>query len=129
MYLSETEFLKLTGVDPMANYKELEMRASAELDTVTRFHYQFNELGNDFKSNQFRRALATQILFFDESETTSSEAMNAKPDSVRIGNTTVSYNRSSTTSENNKRTSALSQDALNLLSGTGLLYRGVQYGY
>lgn len=128
MYLSQSEFIKLTGVDSVKNYEALEMRASAELDTLTRFYFQNNELGDDFISNQFKRALAMQILFFDEAGTTSSEQMNSQPDSVRIGNTTVSYNRTGTSSEVNKRSTAVSQDALNLLKGTGLLYRGGVYG-
>lgn len=128
MYVDEAEFKEITGREAPENYKELEMRASAELDSVTRFYFQFNELGEDFRSRQFKRAIITQIQFFEEVETTSSESLNNQPDSIRIGSTTVSYNRNSTSAETSKRSSAVSQDALNILKGTGLLYRGNVYG-
>lgn len=129
MYITDQEFKEFTGLDAPSNFKYLEMRASAELDTATRFYFQTNDFTGDFISEQFKKAMVVQVQFYMDMDTTSSEKMNAKPDSVRIGDTTVSYNRSGNATERSRRDTALSQDALNLLRGTGLLFRGgVQYG-
>lgn len=124
MYITEQEYKEMTGQEAPDNFRRLEMKAGAELDTVTRFYYVHNPLTDDFVGRQFKKAMVAQIDFFIEIGTTSSEQMNAQPDSVRIGSTTISYNRTGSGAEQAKRSSALSQDALNLLKGTGLLYRG-----
>lgn len=123
-YLTREEYKELTGAEAPNDFDKLELRAGAELESVTRFYYAHNPLLDDFVGRQFKKAIACQIDFYSEVGTTSSEKLNAKPDSVRIGNTTVSYNRTGSGAEQSKRSSALSQDALNLLRGTGLLYRG-----
>lgn len=128
MYITQEEYEDFTEKEAPENFKYLEEIASAELDSVTRFYFRFNELGNDFKSEQFKKALIFQIDFFVTNKAHSVEQLNNKPDSVRIGDTTVSYNRTGTGAESSKRDSALSKDALNALRGTGLLYRGVSYG-
>lgn len=128
MYITQEEYEDFTEKEAPKNFKYLEEIASAELDSVTRYYFRFNELGNDFKSEQFKKALIFQIDFFVTNKTHSVEQLNNKPDSVRIGDTTVSYNRTGTGAESSKRDSALSKDALNALRGTGLLYRGVSYG-
>lgn len=126
-YLTQTEYAEIMGVTAPSKFEELVKRAGNELDIITRFYFAHNPIGGDFKSNQFKKAVAYQIEFYVETETTMSESLNAQPDSVRVGNTTVSYNRTGTGAESSKRTSALSQDALNMLRGTGLLYRGASY--
>lgn len=125
VYITQEEYKELTGEDAPVNFKRLEMKARAELDSVTRFYYVRNPLNDDFVGNQFKLAMIAQIDFYVDSGTTSSEDMNNQPDSVRIGNTTVSYNRTGAGAEQSRRSSALSQDALNLLKATGLLYRGL----
>lgn len=125
VYITQEEYKELTGEDAPVNFKRLEMKARAELDSVTRFYYVRNPLNDDFVGNQFKLAMIAQIDFYVDSGTTSSEDMNNQPDSVRIGNTTVSYNRTGTGAEQSRRSSALSQDALNLIKATGLLYRGL----
>lgn len=128
-YITEEEFKEFTGEDAPDNFKYLEMSARAELDTATRFHFRTNEFTDDYISQQFKQAMVVQIKFYMDKDTTSSEAMNDTPDSVRIGDTTVSYNRSGNATERSRRDTALSQDAVNLLRGTGLLYRGgIRYG-
>ncbi len=128
-YITKEEFKELTGTEAPKDFKFLELRARAELDTATRFYFRTNPFKNDYITEQFKMAMVVQIQFYIDMDTTSSEKMNDKPDSVRIGDTTVSYNRSSNSTESNRRDAALSQDAVNLLRGTGLLYRGgIQYG-
>ena len=124
VYVTQEEYKELTGQDAPDNFQWLETKAGAELDSVTRFYYAHNPLENDFRGKQFKKAMIAQIEFYVATGTTSSEVLNSQPDSVRIGNTTISYNRTGTGAEQAKRSTALSQDALNLLRGTGLLYRG-----
>lgn len=127
MYITQEEYEEFTGKDAPKNFKYLLEIASAELDSVTRFYFKHNELTNDLKSMQFKKALIFQVDFFITNKAHSVEQLNSKPDSVRIGDTTVSYNRTGTGAESSKRDTALSKDALNALRGTGLLYRGVGY--
>lgn len=123
-YLTEQKYTELTGNEAPDNYRFLEMRARAELDTVTRFYFRQHEFSDDFISEQFKQAMAVQVQFFIDMDSMSSEELNNRPDSVRIGDTTVSYNRSGNATEATRRDTAVSQDAINLLRGTGLLYRG-----
>ncbi len=125
MYITPEEYTEFTGKKAPSNFKYLVEIASAELDAVTRFYFRFNELADDLKSVQFKKALIFQVDFMIENKITSVEQLNSKPDSVRIGDTTVSYNRTGTSAESSKRDSILSKDALNALRGTNLLYRGV----
>lgn len=127
MYLSAEKYTELTGKQTNDFYKTYEMRASAELDVITRFYYQFNELKDDFKGNQFLKAIAIQIDFMTKNNGETVEDMNNKPDSVRIGDSTVTYNRTGTNTESSRRYTAVSQDAMNLLAPTGLLYRGAYH--
>lgn len=127
MYITQSEYTEFTGETAPENFKFLEEIASAELDSVTRFYFRFNELADDLKSTQFKKALMFQINFYVQTGFSSVEEMNNQPDSVRMGDTTVSYNRTGTGAESNKRDTALSKDALNALRGTGLLYRGVGF--
>lgn len=126
-YITNSDFRRITGEQEPDNFEFLELRASNELDAATNHYFQYNELKDDFVGRKFKTALALQILFFMEAGTASSEKMNDKPDSVRIGQTTVSYNRTGSGAESSRRQNALSQDALNTLKGTGLLYRGVRH--
>lgn len=127
MYITSDDYQQLTGKEAPENFKHLEMMASAELNSVTRFYFEFNELADDLKSKQFKKAMAIQISFLASNEMMTVEELNNQPDSVRMGDTTVTYNRTGTGAEVRKRHSALSGDALNALRGTGLLYRGVRH--
>lgn len=128
-YLTAEEYKEITGNDVPDNFGVLLSRASAELDSVTRFFYVNNSLDDDYvtRKRAFKRAVALQIEFMADKPTPTVEALNAQPDSVTIGDTTIAYNRSVGSAETQKRTSAVSEDALNALSFTGLLYRGVHY--
>lgn len=123
-YITKQEYEDYAGKAP-DNFKQLLVRASAELDSITRFFFKKNELDDSFVSQQFKYALMEQIKFYDDFGATSAEKLNSQPDSVRIGDTTVSYNRGVSGSNTKQRNSIVSRDALNMLSGTGLLYRGL----
>ena len=124
-YLNTDEFIQLSGViETPDNIEYLIKRASAELDALTRFYYVHKELTDDWVSNQFKLALVEQVLFYVSMGATSVEEMNNQPDSVRIGDTTVTQNRTITNGNSNVRQTSISKDATNLLMPTGLLYRG-----
>lgn len=128
MYITSEDYKEFTGVTELPeSFTLLVNLAGAELDTVTRFYYQFNELADDFKSRQFKKALILQIMFFDDHGITTVEELNNKATSVRLGDMTVQYGRQGNRVSESERASALSKDALNALRGTGLLYRGVSY--
>lgn len=128
-YLTETEYQEMTGREVPENFAFLEERASAELDSVTRFFYQFHDLESDipFRKKQFKRAMMVQIKFFVDRGMTTAEELNAEPDSIKVGATTVTRNRTRLGQTQEARTSVISLDALNMLAGTGLLYRGSSY--
>lgn len=122
--LTELEYLEFIGDAAPDKFNALVKQAVAELNPVTRFFYEFNPLDDDFKGRQFKHALAMQVKFYVDAKTTSSDVFNNKPDTVSIGDTTINYNRTISGAKTDRRTSMVSQDALNLLRGTGLLYRG-----
>lgn len=122
--LTEQEYTDLTGEDTPVKFNALVKQAVAELNPVTRFFYEFNELEDDFRGRQFKHALALQVKFYVDAKTSSSDVYNNKPDTVSIGDTTINYNRTISGAKTDRRASMVSQDALNLLRGTGLLYRG-----
>lgn len=127
-YLSKEEYKELLGAEAPSNFDTLLAKASVVLDTETRRYYQFNDLEMDkvaLRKRAFKMAIAMQINFYVISEADTVEGMNNQPTSVRIGDTSVTYGNKSD-SKGNARMSAVSQDALNVLVGTGLLYRGAR---
>lgn len=108
--MDETEFDKLVK------------KAGDVIDGITRFFYQFNELEDDvkFRRNQFKKAVAAQIEYFNDIGATSSHEIN-NPLTVQIGRTQVG------TGANNQKekNKIVSRDAYMHLRGTGLLYRGL----
>ena len=125
-YLTEEDYIAFTGEEPSDKFDALLDRASAELDTLTRFFYRYNELGTNMRDEQFKRAVAYQIQFYEEMGTTSVESYNSTPDSVHIGDTTVTNRATMASAQGSQRDSMISKDALNVLKGTGLLYRGAR---
>ena len=128
-YLSKDEYKQFTGKDPDDNFNAMLDRASAELDVLTRFFYQYHELGDSIRDKQFKRAVAYQIELYDIIGATSVEELNNQPDSIRIGDTTVSQNSTIASTEATKRDNLISKDAINMLAFTGLLYRGSRGGH
>lgn len=108
--IDETEFDKLVK------------KAGDAIDGITRFFYQFNNLEDDmkFRRNQFKKAIAVQIEYFNDVGATSSHEIN-NPLTVQIGRTQVG------TGANNQKekNKLISSDAYMYLRGTGLLYRGL----
>lgn len=122
-YLTYAEYQDL-GFSEMdeTEFGKLVKKASDVIDGITRFFYQFNDIEDDveFRRNQFKKAVAAQIEYFNDVGATSSHEIN-NPLTVQIGRTQVS-----TGAANQKKTNTIvAEDVYMYLSGTGLLYRGI----
>lgn len=131
-YLAYEEFKTLSGKTE-SNFSQDDfsrwlIKASAVLDSVTRNFYQFNDLANDpisFRANRFKLALCSQICYFQEIGSDTYEGINKAPQSIGIGSTSIS-NGSRYGSKGQAESKNLEAEDLYIyLSGTGLLYRGV----
>lgn len=126
-YLSFREYKHLVDKDTELTEKEfrkLLRKASALLDIQTRRFYQRNDFESDIpiRREAFKLAIAYQIEYMNETEATTTFGMQ-EPDSWSIGRMSVSKNKGGASSAN--EAALLSGDAMMQLSGTGLLYRGV----
>lgn len=122
-YLTYAEYQDL-GFSEMdeTEFGKLVKKASDVIDGITRFFYQFNDIEDDveFRRNQFKKAVAAQIEYFNDVGATSSHEIN-NPLTVQIGRTQVGMG-----ANNQKEANTLvSSDAYTYLKGTGLLYRGL----
>jgi len=108
-----------------AEFNKLLPKASDVIDSVTRSFYKFNDMDSDvpFRRKQFKKAVAAQIQYFYDMGGTSSHELEVA-ETVTIGRTTVSSTRSSSSNEA-KKSSTISDDALMYLRDAGFLYSGV----
>lgn len=108
------------------DFDRLVIRASDILDNQTRHFYKFNDLETDikFRKNQFKKAIATQVEYMAMLGSVSTAGMN-NPVSWSLDGISVS-NGNSKLSDDGTAIPLVSEDALALLSDTGLLYRGVK---
>lgn len=132
--LTYDEFTKMGFKLDFIKFEELLPFAEIQLNIKVRRYYEFHDLESDleFRKKAYKRAIAFQILYMDKQGVSTADDVANKPTAVSqsIGSTSVSksfgYNSSSGGS-NNAETSAVSLEALNQLSGTGLLSRGIYY--
>ncbi|MBC9702357.1 MAG: hypothetical protein H9W83_07440 [Leuconostoc sp.] len=129
-YIDFEEFKDLTGkeddFEPI--FKKYLTKASAALDNITNRFYQFNEIKDDpngFRVKQFKLALCSQIIYFDEVGADTYESINNAPQSFSAGRTSISNASRYNPSGENESKSLVSEDIYIYLEGTGLLYRGV----
>ncbi|MEB4605523.1 hypothetical protein OS140_03075 [Enterococcus sp. E4-185] len=125
-YIEFEEFKDLTGKtdDFEAAFEKHLSKATAVLDSITNYFYQFNKIEEDpigFRVKQFKLALCSQIIYFDEVGADTYESINNTPQSFSAGRTSIS-NKSS---EDGGKKSLVAEDVYIYLEGTGLLYRGV----
>ena len=135
-YVNKDDYMQamhITDADVPKNFDQLAELASEYLDEQTRDFYQDNDLASDpwaLRASKFKRAVIRQIAYMIDSGVTTTEQAIRQPASASktIGRTTVSktWNNSQSSSDGQQR-SVISADALAALSGTGLLYRGVDY--
>ncbi|WIE01455.1 hypothetical protein QN289_03610 [Latilactobacillus curvatus] len=132
--LTYDEFTKMGFKLDETKFDELLPFALIQLNIKVRRYYEFHDLETDleFRKNAYKRAIAFQILYMYKQAVSTADDVANKPTSVSqsIGGTSVSKSfgsNSSSGGSNNAETSAISLEALNQLSGTGLLSRGVYY--
>lgn len=132
--LNYQEFTELGFTLEEAKFKELLPLAEIHLNIKARRYYEFNDLETDweFRKKAYKRAIAFQILYMDKQGVSTADDVANKPTSVSqsIGGTSVSKSFGSIRSNGGSNvvgTSAISLEALNQLSGTGLLSRGICY--
>lgn len=128
-YITFQEFQKLTGNSELEEkeFDSLLHRASDFMDVKTRAFYQQNELESDvsqFRRDRFKKAVAYQIEYMQDTGAKSSYDINT-PQSWSIGRTSVTEASRYNSTGQNEAPSIVSEDAISMLSGTGLLYRGV----
>lgn len=132
--LTYQEFTELGFTLEEAKFKVLLPLAEIHLNIKVRRYYEFHDLETDleFRKKAYKRAIAFQVLYMDKQGVSTADDVANKPTSVSqsIGATSVSKSFGSTRSNgvsNVVGTSAISLEALNQLSGTGLLSRGICY--
>lgn len=105
------------------DFKRLVVRASDVIDIRTRNFYRFHDLESDieFRKNQFKKAIALQIERMAILGTVSTAEIDS-PTNWSLDGVSVTNGGSGASGDN--AMSIVSYDALELLSMTGLLYRG-----
>lgn len=105
------------------DFKRLVVRASDVIDIRTRNFYRFHDLESDieFRKNQFKKAIALQIERMAILGAVSTAEIDS-PTNWSLDGVSVTNGDSGASGDN--ATSIISDDALELLSMTGLLYRG-----
>lgn len=107
------------------DFKRLVVRASDVIDIRTRNFYRFHDLESDieFRKNQFKKAIAVQVEYMATIGAVSTAEIN-NPTSWSLDGISVSNGNNKLTDDGTS-ISLISQDALEILNETGLLYRGV----
>lgn len=125
-YLTFEEYTKF-GYQEVTeeDFKRLVVRASDFIDIRTRNFYRFHDLETDieFRATQFKKAIALQIEYMSTIGAISTADIN-NPTSWSLDGVSVS-NGNSRLMDDGTAISIISEDAMEVLSETGLLYRGV----
>lgn len=110
----------------LEKFNKLLVKASDVLDYVTRNFYQFNDLETDheFRKIKFKKAVSAQIAFFYDMGGTSTHDLN-EPSHVQIGRTSTSTGARNSSNQDEQKNNIVSDDVYMHLTGTGLLYRGL----
>lgn len=127
-YLTFEEFYKMTEVSmDVQEFEKTLKKASAVLDNVTNYFYQFRsiDLDNAWRAQQFKRALCSQVEYFSELGATTFESINKSPQSFQAGRTSVSNASRFNPSGENESKSLVAEEVYMHLAGTGLLFAGV----
>ena len=125
-YLTYQEYIGLGFPEiEEAEFNKLLPKASDVIDSVTRSFYKFNDIEQDvpFRREQFKKAIAAQVQYFHDMGGTSSHELEVA-ETVTIGRTTVSSTRRNSSNET-KKNSIISDDALMYLRDAGFLYSSV----
>ena len=128
-YLTIAEYKEFTGKSiEETKFTELLPKASDVLDHITRHFYARVDIDDDiylWRVKQFKKALASQIMYFDEVGSSTYEGINKQPQSFSAGRTTVSKAGRHGSTGPSESKSLIAEDVYVYLEGTGLLYSGV----
>lgn len=123
-YLTYDEYKKF-GYQEVTEeeFKRLVVRASDFIDIRTRNFYRFHDLETDieFRATQFKKAIAVQIEYMAILGAISTAEIDS-PTNWSLDGISVSNGNSSASGEGT--VNIISEESLELLSMTGLLYRG-----
>lgn len=132
MYLTFEDYQKLNASDTAITsdlFAKYLGKASLVIDEMTSDYYKLHDLATDdnlYRANKFREAIGLEINHLNELGTSSSYEAGLEPSSVSMGRTSINYGNQ-TQNINGAPLSALySDEAISVLAGSGLLYRGVQ---
>lgn len=132
MYLTFEDYQKLNASDTAITsdlFAKYIGKASLVIDEITRDYYQLHDLTTDentYRVDKFREAVGLEINHLNELGTSSSYEAGQEPSSVSMGRTSINYGNQ-TQGINGAPLSALySDEAVSVLAGSGLLYKGVQ---
>lgn len=83
-YIDFEEFKELTGAadEYKDNFDKYLVKATAAIDNVTNYFYQFNDITKDsrqFRVKQFKLALCAQIMYFVDVGADTYESINNAP--------------------------------------------------
>lgn len=124
--LTYAEYKKISvGNIDESKFDKLNQRATDVINVATRQFYLRHDFESDheWRKDAVKRAVAYQIDLFDSIGATTLEDAQRAPRAFSVGRTSIT--NSSTQTKEEKRSTILSADAESILSGTGLLYRGV----
>lgn len=132
MYLTYDEYLKLNSHDSTVTsdlFTKYIGKASLVIDEITRDYYQLHDLPSDdnlYRADKFREAVGLEINHLNELGTSSSYEAGLEPSSVSMGRTSINYGNQTQGINGAPLSTLYSDEAISVLKGSGLLYRGVQ---
>lgn len=135
-YITYDQFKSFGFALPKDKFEARLTAAELVLDAQTRNFYQYHDLDKDtwpMRADKFRKALSLEIMYLDKlGVDNAGDAMLRNKNEVTsqtIGRTSVSYGNKTVGVYNSNQQTAMSEmvspDVAIALSGTGLLYRGV----
>lgn len=126
--LTYTKYKELSAVKMIeADFDRYINSAEDIISVVTRRFYEFNDFTTDaeWRKKAYLRAITEQVDFFGDMGAVTMEAIQAQPQSITIGRTTISKGVKGSVGVQEDR-SLLSFGSELALQGTGLLYRGAR---
>lgn len=126
-YITYSEFTDISQSDMTEDdFNKYLSKAEVVLNNVTQNFYQFNNIEADevsFRSDAFKKALVSQIEFFEHFKSTAFHDLANVPESFSVGRTSISNSDGRKNNDTEVKT-IVSDDVYLYLEGTGLLYRG-----
>lgn len=132
MYLTFEDYQKLNASDTAITsdlFTKYIGKASLVIDELTRDYYQLHDLPTDdnlYRADKFREAVGLEINHLDELGTVSSYEAGQEPTSISMGRTSINYGNQTQSIKGAPLSSLYSDEAISVLSGSGLLFRGVR---